>query len=99
MQIDFHGNFITLRSPAILICWRVPVSQHSSPLSPSSCPIDLVTAVFTPTDCTGLPEPLPKLDTEPVRIADFRPRVGLAKSWPPDDLDTLGLHIAGRLLH
>src|SRR5215472_15939876 len=71
----------------------------SSPPSPSPCPVDLTTAVFTPTDRAGLPEPLPKLDTVPVGIADFRPRVGLANSWAPDDLDTVGLQIVGRLLH
>lgn len=45
------------------------------------------------------PEPLPKLDMVAVWIADLCPRVGLANPWAPDDVDTLGLPIVGRLLH
>src|SRR6516165_11662879 len=45
------------------------------------------------------PKPLPKLDTVAVGVADFRSGVGVANSWAPDDVDTLGPQIVGRLLH
>src|SRR5215471_16945082 len=68
------------------------------PLLAGLAPARMAASLAAP-DRTGLPEPLPKLDTVPVGIADFRPRVGLANSWAPDDLDTVGLQIVGRLLH
>src|SRR6516164_681646 len=44
-------------------------------------------------------EPLPELDAVTVRVADLRPRIRLANSWSPYDLDTSGAQIVGRLLH
>src|SRR6266481_1704823 len=47
----------------------------------------------------GSSEPLPELDVVAVGVADLRPRIGLPDSWAPDDVDTLGFQIVGRLLH
>ena|SRR5215472_287419 len=47
----------------------------------------------------SLPEPLPKLNPVAVGVADFCPRIRLAHPWAPDNVDTLGPQIVGRLLH
>src|SRR5271166_7029756 len=44
-------------------------------------------------------EPLPQLDVVAVWVADLRPRVRVANSRAPYDLDTLGPQIVGRLRH
>src|SRR5215469_15485698 len=61
--------------------------------------IDFHRGSWTLTLDPSLPEPLPKLDPVAVGVTDLSPRIGLANSWAPDDVDTLGPQIVGRLLH